>query len=104
MPARSSSEVTLKCAEVGTQTRGCIDAQPSGAGGEAFIQRRVDGHLVLLVEGVGAGRIRLNDGGQGDGQACILQLAIDAHMIVPKGAGSKNSDVQRRVLGTFAGI
>ena len=69
-------------------------------GGQEIVHGREDGDCVLGRGFGGAGLIRLDGGGEGDGQAGsgefrCLQLAVDAQVVLAEGSGPGNGNAQR---------
>ena len=71
-------------------------------GGQQLVHGREDGNCVLDCGVGGAGRVRLDGRRQGDALPCRLQLAVDAEMVLAKGAGSGNGNAQHGFAGYFA--
>ncbi len=64
-------------------------------GRQQFVWRGEDGNRVFGCVFGGAGCVRLNGGNQGDALPAGLQFAVDAEMVLAKGAGSGDGNAQR---------
>ncbi len=78
--------------------RGVDPAQGLARGGHALRDGGVAGHAELLSSGGEGGGIGIDNGGELDGIAGALELAIDAEMISPECASADDGDAQQAVI------
>ena len=70
---------------------GCVELQ---IGGQQLVHGVKNGNCVFCRSFVGAGRVRLDGGDQGDTQARSFELAVDAQVVSAKGSGPGNGNSQ----------